>query len=169
MKIGESLRISWRAITGHKLRSTLTTIGIVIGIGSIIAFMVLGGAFEEDALGGFDTEEQTLVLVQSQGNVENGFGFQQFQDPIYTQSDVERIEQIDGVEFVDPDGTIPASQLRYGDESTVSFSVRIADPRSFAKNVSGSFVEGDAFAGPDETVISRSHWAATCRSVTRCR
>ena len=153
MKIGESFRISWRAITGHKLRSTLTTIGIVIGIGSIIAFMVLGGAFEEDALGGFDTEEQTLVLVQTQGNVENGFGFQTFSDPIYTASDVERIEQIDGVEYVDPDGTIPASQLRYGDESTVSFTVRIADPRSFSKNVSGSFVEGEAFAGPDETVI----------------
>ncbi|AGN00152.1 ABC-type antimicrobial peptide transport system, permease component [Salinarchaeum sp. Harcht-Bsk1] len=153
MKIGESFRISWRAITGHKLRSTLTTIGIVIGIGSIIAFMVLGGAFEEDAIGGFDTEEQTLVLVQTQGNVENGFGFQTFQDPIYTASDVEQIEQIDGVEFVDPDGTIPASQLRYGDESTVSFTVRIADPRSFSKNVSGSFVEGEPFAGPGETVI----------------
>jgi len=153
VRIRESIRISWRAITGHKLRSTLTTIGIVIGIGSIIAFMVLGGAFEEDVLGGFDTEDQTLVLVQTQGEVDGGFGFQTFSDPIYTQNDVEAIERIDGVEFVDPDGTIPASQVRRGSETTVSFTVRIAKPASFSKNVSGSFVAGEAFADEGEAVI----------------
>ena len=36
MKLTESIRISWRAITGHKLRSTLTTLGIIIGIGAVI-------------------------------------------------------------------------------------------------------------------------------------
>ncbi|GAB3683464.1 ABC transporter permease [Salinarchaeum chitinilyticum] len=153
MNLRESLRISWRAITGHKLRSTLTTIGIVIGIGSIIAFMVLGGAFEEEALGGFDTDDQSFVLVQTQGNVEGGFGFQTFQDPIYTQHDVEQIEAMDGVEYVDPDGTIPASQVRHANGSTVSFTVRISRPESFRKNVTGSFVAGEAFAGPGEAVI----------------
>ena len=36
------LRVSWRALMRHKMRSFLTTLGIIIGVGAVIAMVALG-------------------------------------------------------------------------------------------------------------------------------
>ena len=74
MKVTESVRISWRAITGHKLRSSLTTLGIVIGVGSVIVFMVLGGGFEQNIINDIDDEDDPGMRVSTQQSA--GFGVQ---------------------------------------------------------------------------------------------
>jgi len=153
MKLAESIRISWRAITGHKLRSALTTLGIVLGIASVIVFMVLGSGFLADALSDIESEQDPMLRVQTQQSAGTGFGWQIDTSPIYTESDIEALESIDGVEYVSPDGFLSATQLTYQNESqTGGFITRVAVPERLEDD--DMELEGDAFASGNETVIS---------------
>lgn len=42
MSIWESLRVAWEALVANKLRSILTMLGMIIGVGSVIAIVALG-------------------------------------------------------------------------------------------------------------------------------
>lgn len=155
----ESLRISWRAITSHKLRSTLTTLGIIIGVGSVIVFMVLGGAFEANILQDIEEDEDPSVVVRTQVSPEGGFGVQFSRTPVYTQHDVDNVGEIDGVEYVSPTATIPATQLSYDGNRVAGgsgggFSVSASTPEYFQD---GPFeiTDGEAFeSGTNQTVVN---------------
>ncbi|MFC6722312.1 ABC transporter permease [Halobacteriaceae archaeon SHR40] len=151
MKLTESFRISWRAITGHKLRSSLTTLGIIIGVGAVIVFMVLGGAFEaniaQDIREGND-EPGMWVNTQQESS---GFGGSQIlTNPIYTESDVAALESIDGVDFVAPEANKRAIQLRHGDQQqTGQFNIQATDPQ----RLDGDLSAGELFEADDEIVL----------------
>jgi len=152
MKVTESFRISWRAITGHKLRSSLTTLGIVIGVGSVIVFMVLGGGFEQDIISGIDDEDDPGMRVSTQQSA--GFGVQFLDSPIYTESDVAAIEEIDGVDFVAPEANLPAVQLLHdGERRTGGF---LTQALSADRLDQSDMVAGEPFAAGDEVVLTES-------------
>jgi putative ABC transport system permease protein len=155
MNIGESIRISWRSVTGHKLRSTLTTLGVVIGIGSVIALVILGGAFTENVVGDINTDNQPVIGVSTQ--IDRGTGIQFLDAPIYTQSDVEAIERIDGVEYVARYGSVPAVQLSHGNETqTGGFQVRATDAELFESDGSYNLTDGETFSAEDEAVVTQT-------------
>jgi len=158
MRLGESLRISWRAITGHKLRSTLTAVGIIIGVGAVITFMVLGGGFKADLLVGIESQESSTVQVVTQTGA---FNERIVTSNIYTEHDVEQVEQINGVEWVAPEALMPATQLTAGNETVTGgvggsgiFAVSGSEPERFDIEVF-EMVEGDPFAGENEAVVNR--------------
>jgi putative ABC transport system permease protein len=41
MLVGELLRVAWRAVTAHKLRSVLTLLGVIIGVMTVIAVVAV--------------------------------------------------------------------------------------------------------------------------------
>ena len=47
MNILESVRIALRALAANKLRATLTMLGIIIGVGAVIALMSLGQGVQD--------------------------------------------------------------------------------------------------------------------------
>jgi len=51
MNIPETLRVAWEALLANKLRSILTMIGIIIGVGSVIAVIAIGRGTEAAVLG----------------------------------------------------------------------------------------------------------------------
>ncbi len=51
MKYLATLMVALRGIFAHKLRSFLTVLGVIIGIGSIIAMMAVGEGSEKSILG----------------------------------------------------------------------------------------------------------------------
>jgi putative ABC transport system permease protein len=154
MNVPESIRISWRSITGHKLRSTLTTLGIILGIGAVIVFMVLGGAFEANILQDVDQENAPIMTVQTQTSPDGGFGFQTLESPIYTQSDVDAVRNISGVEYVAPDGTIPSSQLKANESRlTGGFTTQATSAERFDADL-WTMSEGRIFEARDEAVLN---------------
>ena len=115
MNLRESLRISWRSITGHKLRSTLTTLGIIIGIGAVIAFQVFGGGLQADLVGDIEQEQDPVITIQTQA--EGEFGPQTVGTTIYTQTDVQRLANISNVEYVAPEAVLSADEVTYANDT----------------------------------------------------
>ncbi|WP_394741104.1 ABC transporter permease [Natronococcus roseus] len=152
MNLRESLRISWRSIRAHKLRSALTTLGVIIGIAAVITFMVLGGGFSEDIVGDIEAEQEPAMTVQTQTTPEDGFGVMLVETPIYTESDVDALEQREGVEYVAPQGSLDVVQTTADDEQltgVVDTQATTADRFEHA-----TFVDGGPFDGADEAVVN---------------
>jgi len=153
MKLRETLRISWRAITGHKLRSGLTTLGVVIGVGSVIVFMVMGSGFMADALADVEEDREPTLSVQTQESAGTGFGWRLLSAPVYTETDVQRLEEIEGVEYVAPDGWLSGAQLSADDgRLTGGFNLRATIPEYLEGE---GMVSGVPVAGEGEAVVNR--------------
>jgi putative ABC transport system permease protein len=71
MKIFESLRIAMRALAANKLRSILTMLGIIIGVGAVIALMSLGRGVEKFVTDQFAGLGSNLLFI-TPGQISDG-------------------------------------------------------------------------------------------------
>ena len=153
MKPLESVRISWRSIRAHPLRSTLTTLGVIIGVAAVITFMVMGGAFTADIVGDLEEYDEPAMVVMTQTTPPDGFGIMFVDSPIYTEHDLEQLRAIDGVAVVAPLGDIPVSQVSLGEERVTGvIGVEATTTDGFEYD---EFLEGEPFAdGEREAVVN---------------
>ena len=112
-----SLRISWRNITDHKLRSTLTTLGVIIGVGAVITFVILGASLQADIVETIAGENTDIAYVTASSGDQTqipslGGGGQ----PVFTEHDVALIQSVDGVKWAIPESGVAASNVRYRDD-----------------------------------------------------
>ena len=63
MKILEAMRIAMRALAANKLRSILTMLGIIIGVGAVIALMSIGRGVEKYVTDQFAGLGSNLLFV----------------------------------------------------------------------------------------------------------
>jgi putative ABC transport system permease protein len=72
------LTTAWTAVITHKLRSFLTILGVVIGVGAVITLMSIGKGTESTILNNLSNLGTNVIFVQpgstSQGGVRTGFG-----------------------------------------------------------------------------------------------
>lgn len=47
MRLIESFRVAWNALLSNKLRALLTMLGIIIGVGSVVAMLAMGNGFSQ--------------------------------------------------------------------------------------------------------------------------
>ncbi len=71
MKIVEAVRIAMRALAANKLRSILTMLGIIIGVGAVIALMSIGRGVEKYVTDQFAGLGSNLLFV-APGNIADG-------------------------------------------------------------------------------------------------
>ncbi len=93
----ESLRLSWRSIRGHKLRSSLTTLGIIIGIAAVITFVTLGASLQAGIIGDISPDDQRNSYGwAAEPDTEGGplAGAQ----PVFSQNDLETLDADDDIE-----------------------------------------------------------------------
>jgi putative ABC transport system permease protein len=78
----ENVKVALRALTANKLRSVLTTLGIIIGVTSVIALLSLGNGVQEFINRQFEGQGSNLVFVLP-ARIEQGgasrAGFRAFQ------------------------------------------------------------------------------------------
>jgi putative ABC transport system permease protein len=78
MNIFRILRVSMRALTRNKMRTFLTALGIIIGVGSVIAMVSIGAGAREAIKNRFNAMGSNLLFIRpgsmSVGGVRTGFG-----------------------------------------------------------------------------------------------
>ncbi|MGQ9506409.1 MAG: ABC transporter permease [Candidatus Bathycorpusculaceae bacterium] len=104
MKLSKILAIAWENMKQRKLRTSLTTLGVVIGITTIIAIASLGEGFRGNVRERMEQGFELDVLIVFPGSFTAGLmgGF--------NQSDVENIRNIQNVTLATPLITIPIVQ-----------------------------------------------------------
>jgi putative ABC transport system permease protein len=97
------LRLAWGNITGHRLRSALTILGIVIGIASVILLTSLGEGTRRAILAQFTQFGTNLMAIQRGRTTTTGVpGSLLSSVRRLTIDDAEALLRVDGVEAVVP-------------------------------------------------------------------
>jgi putative ABC transport system permease protein len=65
MSLGEALASALANLAGHKLRAALTMLGIVFGVGAVIAMLAIGGGAEKKALETIDRLGRRNLIVRA--------------------------------------------------------------------------------------------------------
>jgi putative ABC transport system permease protein len=91
--IPTTIRISFRALKRNKMRSALTMLGIVIGVGAVIAMIAVGSGAREKIASQISSMGSNLIMVlpgaTTAGGVRMGSGTQ----PTLTLNDAEAIQK----------------------------------------------------------------------------
>ncbi len=78
MSIYESVRIALRSLAANKLRAALTMLGIIIGVGAVIALMSIGRGAQASIVSSIQANGTNLLFVSpgstNQGGVSQGAG-----------------------------------------------------------------------------------------------
>ena len=99
----QTIRIAGRALMRNKLRSFLTALGIIIGVGAVIAMVAIGDGAKSMVEQQFAAMGSNLLIIQSgsttSGGSRGGFGSQ----PTLTWDDMTAIQrEISAVKYVAP-------------------------------------------------------------------
>jgi len=162
MDAGESVRIALRSIRAHKLRSTLTVLGIVIGIASVVAVATFGASVEADIVGDIEGSSANNIYVFATSDDDDGFD--QVVQPVFTERDVSELRRLDGVRTVIPRGVVEARSVAHGNDTVARQRLTATTPETFAAD---STVAGRGFrSGTREAVLNERATAQFDENVT---
>jgi putative ABC transport system permease protein len=151
MDVGETVRMAIRSLRSHKLRSALTVLGIVIGIAAVVTFVTFGASLKADIVGQIDQSTANNVYLLSTP-AEDGGGFPDSPQPVFTERDIEQVRQVAGVRSVVPQGTVAVSALRFAGDTVARQQLTATTSGAFD---GATFRDGRSFdAGSREMVIN---------------
>ncbi len=104
MKLIDSIIIAIRSLFANKLRSSLTMLGIVIGVGSVITLMSVGRGAEATITSAYEQlGTNVLSVIPKNPEVEGGFALSPaYAPPTLTIDDARAMEKIAGIGAVVP-------------------------------------------------------------------
>lgn len=155
----ETLRIAGRSIRAHRLRSTLTVVGIVIGIASVVVFASFGASVEASVVGQIGgTNANNVYLLPAEtddGGPPGGPGLAQ---PAFTERDVRELSELEGVQTVIPRGIVQVSAVAHDGQTVAQRQVTATTPDTFRND---SVVAGRGFRQGAPEVVVNERAAAT--------
>ncbi|GAB3678462.1 ABC transporter permease [Halopiger thermotolerans] len=148
----EHLRLAWRSIRGHKLRSALTTLGVVIGVAAVIAFVTLGASLQAGIIGDISPDDRrNLYGWAADPDTEGGplAGAQ----PVFSPDDLEALEDREAIDAAYGYATIQTQAVSNGDERVAQGDGFVASGPSYIREE--RLAEGRRFeTGEEEAVIN---------------
>jgi len=104
VKLIDSLVIAIRSLFANKLRSSLTMLGIIIGVGSVITLMSVARGAEASIASAYEQlGTNVLSIMPSNPEVEGGFSLSPgYAMPTLTMDDVRALENVDGIVNIAP-------------------------------------------------------------------
>ncbi len=150
MFVDEAIRMATRSLWSNKMRSTLTILGVVIGITVVVALTSMGASFEGSVTGQFDDVDDRSIFVTAglegpQGGPPDAgqFGL------VFTDTDRAALLDLPGVERVLVTGGVPVTGLTFNGKDQVFESLaaltsdadEVRDPDAYIKG--GSFTDGE--------------------------
>lgn len=154
MLASEGLAMALGNLWSHKLRSALTVLGVVIGVGSVVAVTALGAAFERSITSEFSDIDETSIFVFStstdrgQGPPDAGqFG------RIFTQDDRAALAALPRVEAVIPFGSVRVTNIAVGGTILPFEELTATTSRSDFTREPGLYVAGSVFADDEAGAV----------------
>jgi len=98
VNVAQALRMSWRSIRDHPLRSTLTLLGIVIGVAAVITFVTMGAGLQAAVIGDITPKDEGNVYVWTAPENQTGGSPWGQAQPVFTRDDARRIADMETVE-----------------------------------------------------------------------
>lgn len=117
MSVLENIKMAFASLRAHKMRSILTMLGIIIGVGSVIAVVAIGQGGEAVLKSQFTGESNTIELYYMPSDEEVESNADVLYQDAFTQEDITAIETIPEVEKVVATSS-ESSQVRYQQENT---------------------------------------------------
>ncbi|GLV67430.1 ABC transporter permease [Bacillus mycoides] len=100
MSLLDSIKIALSSILAHKLRSALTMLGIIIGVGSIITVVAIGQGGEAMLKSKIAGSGNNLMPIQFKPNINDEFAMGGHEVPKLTEEDILEVKQVKDVAHV---------------------------------------------------------------------
>jgi putative ABC transport system permease protein len=152
----DTIRVAFAGLVANKLRSALTMVGLMIGVGSVIVLIAVGTGSSDAVQKQIDALGSNVLLVQSSTGL-GGLGGATGSSSALTLADATALQdsyQAPDVKSVSPVVNANAVTLTYGD-ATFSPSTFVGTTPSYEQARSYSTAEGSWFTRADETDHSR--------------
>jgi putative ABC transport system permease protein len=148
----ESIRSALLSIRAHKMQSFLTTLGITIGVTSVIAIVSIIQGFSSSVTEQFEGFGSNSLTVRPYTSMKDAM---QGRIATLLPSDLQKVkEQVDGIQHITPDFSPfgGGTQVKYEGHST--FSPVRATTRTF-QDVEQTYVEKGRFLTPSDNESRR--------------
>lgn len=159
MSFFENMKMAFSSLMAHKLRSILTMLGIIIGVGSVIAVVAIGQGGEEMLKSQFSGEDNTTDIYYEPSDEEIQSGSEATMDTDFTEEDIREIESIPEVKNVVTSSS-ENSKVRFQDEDTdgniVGINEEYMNIESLDTNEGRTLESSDFLAGNRSAVVSES-------------
>ncbi len=114
MTIGDILKESWISISGNKLRSFLTVLGIIIGVMAVVIMVAVGETVQKSITDQFSALGTNTIVIRA-GAARTG-GVRTGNKQTLTITDGEQIKRLADVTFVSP-AQMGSAQIIYGNKN----------------------------------------------------
>ncbi len=130
MNVWQTLKVAFRAILRNKMRSLLTSLGIIIGVGAVIAMMAIGAGAKFQVEQAFAAMGTNLLIVQPGSSVASGVRGGYGSMPTLTYDDLEAVRsQVPSVRTAAP--VLRSNQSLICEEANWTTSVTGTTPEYF--------------------------------------
>ena len=114
MTIGDILKESWISISGNKLRSFLTVLGIIIGVMAVVIMVAVGETVQKSITDQFSSLGTNTIVVRA-GAARTG-GVRMGNRQTLTITDADQIKTLSDVTYVTP-AQMGSAQVIYGNKN----------------------------------------------------
>lgn len=122
MTLNDILKESWLSISGNKLRSFLTVLGIIIGVMAVVIMVAVGETVQQSITDQFSSLGTNTIVIRA-GAARSG-GVRMGNRQTLTLSDAEQIGKLPDVSAVTPAQTAGA-QVIYGNQNWATSMVGV--------------------------------------------
>ena len=159
--LNESIKMAFEGMLANKLRTFLTLLGIIIGVGAVIAMVSLGFGMKDNIKNNISKLGSNLLIITSGGRTASGARLAAGEGVKLTYDDMQAIEKhVDGIANIDA-RVNKTYQLVVGNQNWMS-RVEGITPSSF--NISSLEVEEGRILN-DKDLSSRSRVAVIGKTV----
>jgi len=114
-----SVRVALQSLAANKLRSGLTMLGMIIGVGAVIALVAAGAGTQAEVAKRFESLGSNVLVVYSGARGKGGISQGKGSAGSLTNADVKAIEQLSSAaSLIAPQSSVPGVQAAYGSNNT---------------------------------------------------
>jgi putative ABC transport system permease protein len=153
------MKMALASLLAHKMRSILTMLGIIIGVGSVIAVVAIGQGGEAMLKSQFVGEENTTELYYEPSDEEMQANPNALWEAAFTDEDIRVIQDIPEVQRVVTSSS-EGAQVRYREEDTDGYVTGISEAymevNQLKVGAGRTLLAGDFLAGNRTALVSES-------------